>query len=1034
MVLGRLLQTRRKAAHRFRRPRATLAVEQLEVRFLPHANPVLDAEHMAVFGERDATGAIKGGLIPDTAITYESVLRQDSSGNVLPDLWADPASWKYVSGTNTSGVPGAGDTVLITSFTTVIIDGYADARTMRVDGTLHFDPTQDTTLRIDTLLVEPGGTYEMGTQAQPIEPNHQAKVIFTDRISSLGPNARLAWDPLEFSLGMITHGHVSIYGSTVTSFVNVPTALAAKTTTFDLGTVPTGWQAGDRLIITGNTATDSKNDNQDEQVEIVSISGSMVTVDSPLKYNHSAGSVYVADVTRNAVFESADPSVIANRGHVMVMHNGDVHIDAAGFYGLGRTDKRTPIDDPVLVPDPDNPGQMTTDVLLKDPNPNPLPPGVGAHRVMVPVVDANGNPVRDASGNVVLQVARTGLNPRGRYAVHFHRTGVEPGDTAASISDSAVVDTPGWGIVNHSSNVDVSGNVVFNAVGAAYVTEAGDELGSFDGNIAIHSQGSGEGIESRKQVQDFGHQGDGFWLQGGNVSVTNNVVAGQRHSGYVFFPVGLDQKGLGVTTIDAANLVNPAWANGKATVADGDVPLRKFQGNVAFASGDGFESWFSLLNVNDSRSTLISDFKVWNTNGTGIFTPYTNQMIFQNVQVIGSLTNPHGTAFDRNDVTRNIAYYHVNVQGFSVGINAPVNGSNHIVGGTFNNVKNIYITTANSRNRSVSVDDNGPADPVNFVDNLLMRDSTGHLVPRPQWDLYLVSNFNPKDQDITRNFNPDVIRMGLVTHNGAQVFYNEQAADYTPFPSTDHADPTHFGPKAAPYIPAGLLDLTNAQIYNKYGLAIGGIVAPADAVPQPGINGLVSPNLVSYLPDLQLVSAKYFNFALKPYLLAYKYLDPATGKYVTVKETTATPLVSGWNLITRTILGQTRTLLVYGDDTPPTFLFGSTVPGVINKADIDNGATFTVQGYIVDDSFGKKFFSASFKLNDATHFSAIQTRPDGSMFVTLTFVVTDYAGNSFKATTELTVTFTATLIKDLGRKNLPTITPSLTLLELLGLI
>jgi hypothetical protein len=1010
-------------------------IEQLEARLLLHANPVLDAEHLAVFGARDAvTGEVTGGLDPDSAITYKSVVKLDASGNIVNQSWFDPTAWQQVGGTNASGIPGPTDNVLITKGTQITIDGAADARTVRDDGTLRFDPTKDTVLSVDTILVEPIGTFQMGTPTQPIDPAHQAKVVFVDRESILGPNARTLWDPLQFSLGMITHGAVTIDGSTVTSFVDVPTALSSKTTTFDLGSVPTGWKAGDRLIITGNTATNSKNQNQDEEVELVSIAGSVVTIDTPLNYNHSAGSVYVADVSRNAVFESADPAVIAHRGHVMFMHNGNVQVNAAGFYGLGRTDKRTLIDDPVLQPDPDNPGQMTTDVLLKDPNPNPLPPGVGAHRVMVPVVDSNGNPVLDANGNPVLQVARTGLNARGRYAVHFHRTGTEPGDPQASISDSAVVDSPGWGIVNHSSNVAVSGNVVFNAVGAAYVTEAGDEVGSFDGNIAIHSQGSGEGIESRQQVQDFGHQGDGFWLQGGNVSLTNNVVAGQRHSGYVFFPVGLNQKGLGVTTIDAATLADPTWANGKATVADGDVPLRKFQGNVAFGTGDGFESWFSLLNVSDGRQSVIQDFKAWNTNSTGIFTPYTNRMTFENVQVTGNLANPHGTGFDRNDVTRNITYQDVNVQGFSIGINAPVNGANHIVGGTFNNIKNIYITTANSRNRSVNVDDNGPADPIQFLDNLQAKDSKGNLVPRQQWDLYLQSNFNPMLQDITRNFNPDVIRMGLVSHNGAQVFYNEQAADYTPFPSTDHADPTKFGPKAAPYIPAGLLDLTNAQIFQQYGLAIGGIVAPSDAVPQAGINGLVSPTPVSYLPDLQLLSPKYFNFTLNPYLLAYKYLDPTTNKYVTVKETTPTTLVAGWNLITRTILGQTRTLLVYGDNTPPTFTFSSSVPGVINKADIDNGSTFVVDGYIQDDSFGKKHFRAEFKLNDPTHFSAIKTRPDGSQYVTLTFTVSDYAGNTFLVTADITVTYTATLIKDLGRKNLPTIPLSVTLMELLGLV
>jgi hypothetical protein len=44
------------------------------------------------------------------------------------------------------------------------------------------------------------------------------------------------------------------------------------------------------------------------------------------------------------------------------------------------------------------------------------------------------------------------------------------------------------------------------------------------------------------------------------------------------------------------------------------------------------------------------------------------------------------------------------------------------------------------------------------------------------------------------------------------------------------------------------------------------------------------------------------------------------------------------------------------------------------------------------------------------------------------------SGNSFQVTADITVTLTATLIKDLGRKDLPTITPSVTLLKLLGLL
>ncbi len=825
---------------------------------------------------------------------------------------------------------------------------------------------------------------------------------------------------------------MSIYGSTVTSFVQLNTALTAGTSTLSLGSIPTGWKVGDRLVITGDTATDANGNNQDEELAIEAINGSTITLGdfadsggplttAGLKYNHSLGSVYISDVTRNVAFSSESVAIgdntIAHRGHVMFMHNPNVHVIAAGFYGLGRTDKRTPIDDPVLVPDPDHPGQMTTDVIGKTVNTID-----GTHRVYVPVVDADGNPVFNADGTPKLQIARTGLNPRGRYAVHFHRTGSDAGSAQASISDSAVVDSPGWGIVNHSSNVDVSGNVVFNATGAAYVTEAGDETGSFDGNIAIHSQGSGDGIESRRQFQDFGHEGVGFWLQGGNVSVTNNVVAGQRSSGYVFFPVGLDQKGLGITTIDADTLADPSWAHGQATVAVGDVPLRKFSGNVAFASGDGFESWFSLLNVTDGRRTVVENFSAWKTNSAPIFDPYTANMTFKNVTLTGNLKNPQGKGFDRNDVTSGFQYIDVNVQGFSVGIDAPINGQNVIQGGTFNDIRGVQISTARDRGRTVDFTDMNGTDPINF----LTLDSKA-LRGRTQSDIYLNSNFNPMEHDITTLFNPDVIKMGTVRYNGKQLYYLQQGASYVPFPSAT----------AAPYIPPELLNKTNQQIYDQYGLAIGGVIAPPDATASdPRINALIG-SPATYLPDVKLTSAKYYNPDVTPYVLSYKYQDPTNpladkSGWVSVKEKTASPLHPGWNLLTRNILGHVRTVLVYSDDIPPTFQFASGTAKSVNLADIENGSMFVIQGNILDDSFGSRSFFMMVALNDPKYFSGVQTAADGSRFITLSFVVKDFAGNATTVKLNLPVTQTSTLQKDLGRKNLPTIRPSHTLQALLA--
>jgi hypothetical protein len=1027
-----------------------------------HANPVEDAEHLAVFGARDATtGVITGGLVPNAAVT-DTALQSGS--------WKDGTIWS-------NGVPKADDNVLIPSGVAVTLDDVETAaalRTVRVDGKLAFDPTQTTALLVDTIIVEPGGVYQMGTSDHPVDSGKTAKVIFADR----GP-IDLAWDPLQFSRGMVSHGNVSIYGQQVQSYATpVNPVLPVGSTQITFAVPPVGWNVGDRLVVSGNTATDNNNHNQDEEADILNIqstaTGTVVTLGATdalghpildvsgqptaykLKYRHDPAApglpaAYVSDVSRNVDFESQNITVVARRGHMMFMHTDTVHISGVGFYGLGRTDKRIPIDDPVLVKDVENDptgtlGLMTTDIIDQ----------TTGHRVMVPVLDANGNPVIDpATGKPELQVARTGLNPRGRYALHFHRT--DPDSPPATVDDVAVVDSPGWGIVNHSSNVIVSNSTVYNVVGAAYVTEAGDETGAFIGNIALHSAGTNEGIENRQNVGDFGFQGNGFWLQGGNVTLDNNVVTGQHRSAYVFFPRGLDQKGLGVTQIPISTLSPDlqAWylAHGMAItdlVPDGDVPLREFQNNVAIASNDGFESWFSLLSAPNNFNTVVDGLVVARVNGDAVFTPYTNDITFRNVTAWGNLSNPHSTAFDRNDVTRNAVYDHVLAEGFNVGINVAVNGSSTIDGGTFDNLRNILINTANDRGRTVDINDGAAGDPIQFLDNLVQTTTVGGLkvqTPRTQWDIYLQSKFNPREQDISRLFNPDVIQLGTVRRNGVQLYYLEQAANYIPFPSTDGV-PNSPGSAAPAWVPSSLLDLTNEQLYAQFGLAIGGIVAPpADPSLVAGTN--IDPTKVNavigapstYDRALFLSSKKYYNDTSNDYLLAYRYYDPTNASanakgYVTVKETTPTPLVPGWNVVTRQIVGQTRSLLVYDDVMPPSFVPDPTLTNVINPADLDNGSTYYVEGTVVDDSFGKMNFRLAIKLNDPSHVSALQseTETDGTVrqFVNLTFTIQDFAGNTTLVTLKLYVDPNAPTLNMIGYKNLPTIAPSVTLTSLLG--
>lgn len=967
-----------------------VACEMLEVRRLLHASPVEDAEHLAVFGMRNAaTGVVNEGLVPDSSMTYRSI----ASGN-----WSTAATWGHLQNNGTfvsdGTTPGSGDNVLVSAGTSVTVDNVFNTKinaqgiaqrnalhAIRVDGTLQFATNVNTGLLVDTIIVEPKGTFLMGTAAQRIAANVTASVVFASGAIDLN------WDPLQFSKGLVSHGTVSIYGSTVTSFEPATTGLSAGTTTVNLAAVPTGWRAGDNIVITGDTATNANNQNQDESLQIASIAGNLVRFTTPLKFNHSAGSVYVADETRNTTFSSENAANISQRGHVMFMHNANVQVDAAGFYGLGRTDKSQLIDD----------------------------------TLQVPLLDANGNPVLNPDGTPQMQITHIGTNVRGRYAVHFHRTGDGPAAGLAVINDSAVVGSPGWGIVNHSSNVDVSNNVVFNVFGAAYVTEAGDETGDFRNDIAIHSQGSGGAIDGPGQeaAQDFGQLGVGFWMQGPNVSLINNVAAGQRSSGFIFFQQGLNQAGLGVTTISGADLSQYAWANPTVNYPVASVPIKQFVGNSAFATTIGLQTWFGQVSVPVQRNSEseMQSFSAWDLSpgGIGVFANYTNLMCFDDLNLTGSLANPSGTGFLGNITTMNMMFDDAHIAGFNVGIAAAANEGTLIEGGLFNNLTNVLVA-ANSPLvhglRVVNINDL-PGDPVLFIDSLI--DGTGK--PRPQLDIVLQSNFSVYTNDLSQMLNLNQSALGRVFYNGVEIYYAEQAANYVPF---NTASPAGVGVN----VPQQLRNLSNQQLWDQYTLAVGGTLAPAAAAASnPKIIGLLGPAAAS-VPFLVRTSGEFVNANAGPYRLSYLVSDPGhqipdgkvNGNFSThsnignafISEGLATALQPGWNVITRNILNRVRTFLLFDDTAAPTFQLTSLNPLVVHQADLVSGATLVIQGLVTDNYQPAYTLRKVLQLNDPTFVGPLHSKIDpvtGNTInvVTVSFNISDVAGNITTVQIDLSV-------------------------------
>ncbi len=673
-----------------------------------------------------------------------------NSGN-----WSDPATWQN------GQVPTDGARVLIAVGVNVRVDGMISARiaTVRVDGTLTFDTTRNTELKADTVVVSSIGTFEMGTLKQPIAVGVRARLLITDN----GPIDR-ALDPFGISRGLISHGNVSIHGAEVTSYASIvgPALTGAtilnvnRASLLNINIPPTGWKIGDKIVIASTVA----GADQNEVRHIAAIFGGTILLDQPLAFNHLTPAanlgVQVANLTRNAVIESEN-DVPDRRGHVMFMHSREVEIQNAGFYRLGRTNKLVEINDPVV----------NSDWTLQ---------------------------------------AGTGTNPRSRYPVHFHRNGLVNDGNPAVVSGSVVDDSPGWGFVNHSGNVDMINNVAFDVSGAAFATEVGDEIGGFYGNLAVGSTGSSQDIEARENKQDFGHQGDGFWFQGGGVSVVGNISAGNSGSAFAYYTRGLIEGGI-QGRFKSENLVDPSIAAGAATIPVIEVPVRQFSSNVGYASAVGLTVRYHLQEATHPQRSVFEESQFWN-NSKGITLDYVQNTTLRNLTVTQNPGVQNSDGILTNLITGNIIFDTVSVSNYDRGITLPQWGNNAINGGTFSNAFDFIIPNAAWRNRTLTI--------VGIVSTprILMSQS---LTP-PEY--HTAEVFFVQD-NITLNYSAVGIR---------RLFFTNQQPNLIPFPSP------------LPGVQPQYVGLTNQQLWNQYGVTIGGQMAPAGSFSVPTIiGGLIAP-------------------------------------------------------------------------------------------------------------------------------------------------------------------------------------------------
>jgi G8 domain len=264
--------------------------------------------------------------------------------------WSAPATWEG------NHVPGNGDKVLVRTGHAVIYDVKSDAviRSLHLSGTLSFAPDRDTLLNVGLIKIQPGdSTAEegfdceahmmardpkkprpallAGTPELPIQAGHRA-VIRLHYVNGMDRESC----PAIVCCG----GRMDFHGAPLShTWVKLGKTVAKGDTSLTLSEAVTGWNKGDRVIVTASKRDYRAKGLLTEERIIKAIDGTQITLDKALANEHLGTGDYraeAANLSRNVVVESADPEGV--RGHTMYHKGSAGSISYAEFRHLGKRD------------------------------------------------------------------------------------------------------------------------------------------------------------------------------------------------------------------------------------------------------------------------------------------------------------------------------------------------------------------------------------------------------------------------------------------------------------------------------------------------------------------------------------------------------------------------------------------------------------------------------------------------------------------------------------------------------------------------
>ncbi len=543
---------------------------------------------------------------------------------VKTGAWSDAATW---GGKTPSGQ------VIIPAGISVVFDlaNSPTYKTVRVDGCLELSNRVSTRLNTEFLYVAPKGELLAGAANAPLPASLVTEIVFAD----LGPiNVKI--DPTLVGKGLVAASRVRLYGALKSSRVKVSANPKSGSATVQLTQSPSGWRPGDRVVLTGTrfipqitkSGVVLSSPTEDEVRFIKSISGSTITLDAPLSFNHNspdpAVAAYLVNYSRNIRLATQNGATLPKnqRAHSMYMST-ETTLQGVELFEMGRTDKS------------------------------------------IRAVDAATLTTPTATSNV-----------KGRYPLHLHQSGFPADNVAPVVRDVAVWGSPGWGIAQHAGNAFLFQNNTWNTFGAGFVAESGNETGAWVENTAIKSIGVDHIVKDSGDVIafDLGRTGDGFWLQSRSVRLHKNLAVGMTGGmGYVLFHRNSDlgsKQPLSPAFV-AKSLCMPGAMRFKPQAID-KPNIAQFTDNEAIASEVGFHIVKpSPVEPHDIRS-VIDNFKAWEVR-MGVEITYTSRYTVKNSLLIGAAaeTGTLGVVYGTN--TYDLAFVNSKISNFDYGVNLSKN-------------------------------------------------------------------------------------------------------------------------------------------------------------------------------------------------------------------------------------------------------------------------------------------------------------------------------------------------------------------------